>query len=686
MFWSWCNFKKLKLNSSINKTFLFLIPLTPKAYLTENRKALRRLCMRNLLDQDYHNWSALLIGTIDETIPSSEHFISLNVEGQKEEKLQAATKFIKETGLKVEYVIRLDDDDIFNPKLLNKIGKEEFDIYIDKYHTFWDASTGKIAQQVPLWFANTCIHKKEHALTVFGKFPRDTTVFTKEKPFLIENGHGDFHKYYSQSHNIFIAERSDPLYVRTLNPDSHSSLYTGDFVKYMNLFGIWRKNKLKSYSFLKNFDLPVLPKVERKSQGLVFKLKNSYAMIKGVINFYSKVIRKDLAAMEVGKLNSSKIHKECSKCILTNSDSEDISFNAEGVCNYCLSYEKKHAASKNKQDRSNDLKQLVDQIKTTGKGKEYDCIIGVSGGIDSTYVAYLAKELGLKPLAVHLDYGWNSELAVTNINATLQKLGIDLFTYVVNWEEIKDLQLSFLKASVVDIELINDFAIFAALHNEAHKRGVKYVLNGMNIETEGEKLPKGWAHEKFDQLNIHSIHKKFGKVKLKSYPKLSYFKRYYLTVIYKVKWLPILNYVSYNKADVKNLMIKELGWRDYGGKHFESIFTRFYQAYILPSKFNIDKRKFHLSVLICSGQITKQAALLEMKKPVYEAQLLKEDYNFVLKKLGLSEQEFEAILNLPIKDHLDYDSYIKKHYKYHERFFKVIKPVTKLIKTLRGNK
>ena len=664
--------------------FLFLIPLTPKAYLTPNRIALRALSLQNLINQDYENWSAILIGKTDETIPNKSNFILLDVEGTKEGKLQAATKYIKDTNLDFDYLIRLDDDDMFNNKLLSKLAEKEFDIYIDKYHTFWDASTGSIAQQVPYWFANTCIHKKEHALTVYGSFPRDTTVFTKEKPYLIENGHGDFHKYYNQNHTILIAERNDPLYVRTLNPDSHSSLFTGDFVKYMNLFGIWRGNTLKNYSFLKDFKLPVLPNVQRKDQNFIFKLKNSYAMLKGVMNFQKKVIWKDQSVIQMSKVILPYANKECVNCLLTSSDSEDITFNANGVCNYCVSYEKKHLATKSKTDRSKDLNQLVEQIKTVGKGKQYDCIIGVSGGIDSTYVAYLSKELGLRPLAVHLDYGWNSELAVTNINATLQKLGIDLFTYVINWEEIKDLQLSFLKASVVDIELINDFAIFAALHNEAYKRGVKYVLNGMNIETEGEKLPKGWAHEKFDQLNIHSIHNKFGNVKLKSYPKLSYFKRYYLTVFYKLKWLPILNYVSYNKSEVKDLMIKELGWKDYGGKHFESIFTRFYQAYILPNKFHIDKRKFHLSVLICSGQLTKEQALKEMKKPAYDPELLKEDYAFVLKKLGLSESEFKAIMDLPIKDHLEYDSYIKKHYKYNEQFFKVIKPITKLRKALRG--
>ncbi|MBK7819385.1 MAG: hypothetical protein IPJ60_18975 [Sphingobacteriaceae bacterium] len=173
-----------------------------------------------------------------------------------------------------------------------------------------------VNQKVPYWFANTCIHKKEHALTVFGKFPRDTTVFTKEKPFLIENGHGDFHKYYNQNHKILIAERNDPLYVRTLNPDSHSSLYTGDFVKYMNLFGIWRKNKLKTYSFLKNFNLPVLPNVQRKGQDLIFRIKNRYTMVKGVINFYSKVIKKDLSAIQTAKISSQDPKKNAQNAYL----------------------------------------------------------------------------------------------------------------------------------------------------------------------------------------------------------------------------------------------------------------------------------------------------------------------------------------------------------------------------------
>ena len=275
-------------------SFLFLIPLTPQSHMTENRVELRILCLRNLSNQTYRNWKAILIGEKDQTIPSDDNFIILNVLGQKEEKLQNATKYILENNIIGDYIIRLDDDDLFNPNLLDELKDKNFDICVDKYHTFWDASTGMIAQQVPMWFANTCIHKRTHALMVFGNFPRDTKVFTKSNPYLIENGHGDFHKFYNQNHIILIRNRYDPIYIRTLNPDSHSSNFTGDFVKYMNLFGIWKSNRLPSYQFINSFKLPYVPPVERLKQGFWFYLKNTYAMFKGLAKFKSQVIKKTL--------------------------------------------------------------------------------------------------------------------------------------------------------------------------------------------------------------------------------------------------------------------------------------------------------------------------------------------------------------------------------------------------------
>lgn len=373
---------------------------------------------------------------------------------------------------------------------------------------------------------------------------------------------------------------------------------------------------------------------------------------------------------------------ECQKCLLSTIDTQQISFNEKGVCNYCEYYDEIYAQYVTpKEERKEKIESLVSDIKIKSKGKKYDCIIGVSGGVDSTYVAYYVKKvLGLNPLAVHLDYGWNSELAVMNITKILQKLDIDLYTYVIDWEEVKDLQLSFFKASVVDIELVNDFAISATMYNVAYKHGVKYILHGGNIQTEGGKLPVGWTWSKYDQLNLTSIHKLFGKVKLKTYPKFSFWKHFYLKAVYKMNFIGILNYIEYNRDDVKRFIIEELGWQDYGGKHFESIFTRFYQGYILPEKFNIKKQKFHLSVLICSGQLTKEQAKKELEQEYYLKEQYTLDKEFLLKKLNITDQEFNQFMELPIKRHDDYPSYTTRHYVYHERFFKFISPILSKVK------
>jgi N-acetyl sugar amidotransferase len=375
---------------------------------------------------------------------------------------------------------------------------------------------------------------------------------------------------------------------------------------------------------------------------------------------------------------------ECTRCLLSTDDTDKISFDEKGVCNYCNYYDKIYAEHVVKpEDRKAKLATLVEEIKKVAKGKKYDCVIGVSGGVDSTYVAYYVKKvLGLNPLAVHLDYGWNSDMAVTNITKTLQLLNIDLYTHVVNWEEIKDLQLSFLKASVVDIELVNDFAIAATVFNVAQKHGIKYILHGGNIQTEGGKLPNGWTWSKYDQLNVTGIHKLFGSVKLKTYPRLPFWKKTYLNLIYKMRFVGILNYIEYNRDDVKKFIIEELQWEDYGGKHFESVFTRFYQGYILPHKFNIKKQKFHLSVLICSGQLTKEQAIKEMEQEYYPEERRKEDLEYVLKKLEISEDTFDGFMRLPMKKHDDYPSYTKKHYKRQEQFFSMMLPVIKGVRKI----
>ena len=361
----------------------------------------------------------------------------------------------------------------------------------------------------------------------------------------------------------------------------------------------------------------------------------------------------------------------CSKCVMDTNDDPLIVFDDAGVCNYCHDYEN---ISKQRMFSKIDLEQLIAEIKKNGKNKNYDCIIGVSGGVDSTYVAYIVKSLGLRPLAVHLDNGWDSELAVSNIENTIKTLKIDLHTHVINWEEFKDLQLSYLKASVVDIEAISDHAIFATLYKTASKEGIKYILTGENLATEGF-LPQHWVHNKNDLMNIKGIHRKFGKIKLRTFPFLGLRRKWYYSKIRGIKAVPILNYIQYVKEDAKKLITQNLSWRDYGGKHHESLITRFYQSYILPQKFQVDKRKSHLSTLICSGQLSRNEALEELKKPLFNDEELKKDKDYVIKKFGLTENGFQEIMQQPVRKHTDYPSIMNWYHK----LYKVFKVYRKIV-------
>lgn len=350
-----------------------------------------------------------------------------------------------------------------------------------------------------------------------------------------------------------------------------------------------------------------------------------------------------------------KEYRQCAVSVMDNIADPDITFDEKGICNYYYEFQKDYAEKvKTGKEGADALGAIIEKIKEEGKNKPYDCIMGLSGGVDSTYVALLAKQHGLRPLAVHFDNGWNSELAVKNIENIVHRLGIDLHTFVINWEEFRDLQIAYLKASVIDIEAITDHAIFATLYRLAGEKGIKYILSGTNVQTENT-LPKSWIHPKYDHVNIKSIHKKFGTVPLKTFPFMNAkVKRYYIKTK-GVTSLSILNYMDYNKSNVKETIQKELGWRDYGGKHYESVWTRFYQGYILPRKFKVDKRKAHLSDLIFSKQITKEEAIAELSKPIYDEQVFKQDYEFVLKKLGFSRAEFEMIMDKPPVSHYEYD-------------------------------
>ena len=352
----------------------------------------------------------------------------------------------------------------------------------------------------------------------------------------------------------------------------------------------------------------------------------------------------------------------------------DIDFDYQGVCRHCKSYVNRIASRIFKGDEAKvKLDSIVSKIKSSGKGNDYDCIIGVSGGVDSTYVAYLVKKIGLRPLAIHFDNGWNSELAVNNIEKTLKKLDIDLYTYVIDWQEFRDLQMSFLKASTPDSEIPTDHAINALLMREAQKRNIKYIINGMNFASESMAV-KGWAYGHSDWKYIKDVHRKFGKVKLRNYPHYTFWYLFYITFIKRIKVVSILNYIDYKKAEAMKVLQDELNWVYYGGKHYESVYTRFFQSYILPRKFNIDKRKGHLSDLINSGQLTREEALKELQMEICPAPMLNDDKIFVLKKFELSEQQFEDLIQAPIKSYKDY----KNNYAF-------VKKLKKFVNFLRKN-
>lgn len=347
--------------------------------------------------------------------------------------------------------------------------------------------------------------------------------------------------------------------------------------------------------------------------------------------------------------------RTCTRCLMDTTDPE-IKFDDQGVCNHCHDYDRQlRQRVRTGQAGHRRLESLVRQIKDEGRGKPYDCLVGVSGGVDSTYVAYVAKnKLGLRPLAVHMDNGWDSELAVKNIEETLKRLDIDLYTHVLNWEEFKDLQLAFLKASTPDSEIPSDHAIWAVLGDMAEKLRVRFILSGFNVRTESH-LPRAWSQGHFDWKYIYSVHRQFGKGKLESFPHQDWFK-YYKRLL-TLQRVDILNYLGYNKNNAIDLLKSELNWKYYGGKHYESIYTRFYQGYILPSKFGYDKRRSHLSSQICSGEITRAFALEEIQRPTYPPSMQEEDREYVSKKLGVSDSEFHAIMNLPKKSYWDYPSY-----------------------------
>jgi len=363
-------------------------------------------------------------------------------------------------------------------------------------------------------------------------------------------------------------------------------------------------------------------------------------------------------------------YRTCTNCLFDSGDGH-ISFDEHGVCNYCREYIRKEKHRPIEKQQLVKLEKMVTQIKRTSKAKDYDCIVGLSGGLDSSYLLYYARQLGLNPLAVHYDCGWNTEKAVKNIELLLTALSIDLHTYVVDWEEFRDVQLAYLKAGVVDLEIPTDHSFMAALYHVAAKYKIRHILTGHNIVTESV-MPHSWVYNKGDATNLRSIHKKYGTIaKLRSFPTLGLWRKFYYYNVLGIENHCPLNYINYNKEAAKAILADAIDWQPHPVKHGESVWTRFYQCYILPNRFGIDKRKAHLSNLICSGQVNKQEAMEELRKPVYDEDLLKTDMEFILKKFDITSAQMEEFMRQPQKKHEDFstDRRIKTLYNLLQRQF-----------------
>ncbi len=345
----------------------------------------------------------------------------------------------------------------------------------------------------------------------------------------------------------------------------------------------------------------------------------------------------------------------CTRCVMDTTD-PDITFAADGVCSHCHTYDRLVAATvRPGAEGERQLAAVVETIRRDGAGKPYDVAIGISGGVDSTFVAYKVKQLGLRPIAVHLDNGWDSEIAATNISSALRALDVDLETLVIDWEEFKDIQLAFLRAGVPDCEIPSDHAIVASVNQVAAQHRIRHTIWGYNTRTETH-LPKAWSRGHLDWRYIRGIHQQFGTGRIRTFPHLTFMGS---LGIFRAANFNLLDYIDYVKADAMALLQRDLGWRSYGGKHHENIYTRWYQGWFLPTRFGYDKRKTHLSSLICSAQITRDRAREELLQPTYSIELQRADTDYVIKKFGLTPDSFHAIMESPRRTFDDYPSYAK---------------------------
>ena len=345
----------------------------------------------------------------------------------------------------------------------------------------------------------------------------------------------------------------------------------------------------------------------------------------------------------------------CTNCVMDTSDPQ-ITFDNNGVCDFCQNY--RDIISPNWKfgvDKTDELLKIAETIKKKTKGQKYNCIIGLSGGVDSSYLCHVTKcIMGLNPLVFTVDTGWNLNIAVENIERVVRRLGLDMYTEVVNWDEMRDLQLSFLKAQVPYQDIPQDHVIFAGLYNYAANHKIKYIFTGANYSTECVKPPYEWTYIN-DLRMIKDIHNKYGEIELKTFPTCSMLKnRIYYRMIRGMKVIAPLNYVNYNKKVATKVLSDEYGWQSYKHKHYENVFTRFYEGYYLPHKFGYDKRRCYDASLILTGQMTREAALNDLARPAYDEKQVWEDMEYIAKKLDITLEELIDLIDGENKTYRDY--------------------------------
>lgn len=353
---------------------------------------------------------------------------------------------------------------------------------------------------------------------------------------------------------------------------------------------------------------------------------------------------------------NERAYKQCTRCVM-DTTAADITFDENGICNYCTKFleQSSHIIHEDPADKEARLQELVQQVKASGKGKPYDCIVGVSGGVDSSWTLVEVKRLGLRPLAVHMDNGWNSELAQNNIANLVNRLGVDLHTHVIDWDEYRELMQAFFDADVIDVELLYDNAMLAVNYQQAAKYGLKYILAGTNQATEGMRMPKEWNWFKYDKRNIKALARRHGMKGIDTFPAIGTAGFIWQHFVRRVRWTSFLDFLPYNKFHALDELEKHYGYKRYPFKHYESVFTRFYQGYILPRKFGVDKRKLHLGTLVASGQMSRDEALKGLEGIPYPSEAdMQADVTYFLKKMKWTPEQLVGYMARPEVSHADY--------------------------------